>query len=88
MHGRNCRVNGLTHVFDIAVLGEKETLSYGEANGLLPHPDRAQGNPRTARFTGYLAKMAKFSRLPFVAFATIGSAFLNGGNMLRPWSLA
>ncbi|MCJ7721425.1 M3 family metallopeptidase, partial [Candidatus Bathyarchaeota archaeon] len=30
-----------TRVFDVTVLGEKKTLSYGEANGLLPHLDRA-----------------------------------------------
>ena len=31
-----------TRLFEITVLGgEKKTLSYGEANGLLPHPDRA-----------------------------------------------
>ncbi|MGA3060288.1 MAG: M3 family oligoendopeptidase [Candidatus Bathyarchaeia archaeon] len=29
-----------TRTFDIAVLGEKKTLSYGEANGLLSHSDR------------------------------------------------
>ncbi len=30
-----------TCMFDVVVLGEKKTLSYGEANGLMPHPDRA-----------------------------------------------
>ena len=30
-----------TRMFDVTVLGEKKTLSYGEVNGLLPHPDRA-----------------------------------------------
>jgi oligoendopeptidase F len=30
-----------TRMFDVTVLGEKKTLSYGEANGLLPHPERA-----------------------------------------------
>lgn len=30
-----------TRMFDVQVLGEKRTLSYGEANGLLTHPDRA-----------------------------------------------
>jgi oligoendopeptidase F len=30
-----------TRLFDVVVLGKKETLSYGEANGFLPHPDRA-----------------------------------------------
>jgi oligoendopeptidase F len=30
-----------TRLFDVVVLGEKKTLSYGEANGLLSHPDRS-----------------------------------------------
>jgi oligoendopeptidase F len=30
-----------TRTFEVAVLGEKKSLSYGEANGLLHHPDRA-----------------------------------------------
>lgn len=30
-----------TRMFEVAVLGERKMLSYGEANGLLPHPDRA-----------------------------------------------
>lgn len=30
-----------TRMFEVLVRGEKKTLSYGEANGLLPHPDRA-----------------------------------------------
>jgi oligoendopeptidase F len=30
-----------TRTFEVEVEGKKKTLSYGEANGLLPHPDRA-----------------------------------------------
>ncbi len=30
-----------TRMFEVTVLGEKKRLSYGEANGLLPYPDRA-----------------------------------------------
>ncbi|HUU76741.1 MAG TPA: M3 family oligoendopeptidase [candidate division Zixibacteria bacterium] len=30
-----------TRMFEVEVEGEKKTLSYGEANSLLPHPDRA-----------------------------------------------
>jgi oligoendopeptidase F len=30
-----------TRMFEVEVEGKKKTLSYGEANGLLPHPDRA-----------------------------------------------
>jgi oligoendopeptidase F len=30
-----------TRLFEVMVRGEKKTLSYGEANGLLSHPDRA-----------------------------------------------
>jgi oligoendopeptidase F len=29
-----------TRMFEVRVEGKKKTLSYGEANGLLPHPDR------------------------------------------------
>jgi oligoendopeptidase F len=30
-----------TRMFEVEVEGKKKTLSFGEANGLLPHPDRA-----------------------------------------------
>ncbi len=30
-----------TRTFEVQVLGNRKTLSYGEANGLLPHPNRA-----------------------------------------------
>jgi len=30
-----------TRMFEVTVLGQKKILTYGEANGLLPHPDRA-----------------------------------------------
>jgi oligoendopeptidase F len=30
-----------TRMFEVTVNGERKTLSYGEANGLLPYPDRA-----------------------------------------------
>jgi len=31
-----------TRMFEVTVLGQKKILTYGEANGLLPHPDRAK----------------------------------------------
>jgi oligoendopeptidase F len=45
-----------TRLFDVAVLGEKKTLSYGEANGLLPHPDRATRESANRAIYGLLGK--------------------------------
>ena len=45
-----------TRLFDITVLGEKKTLSYGEANGLLPHPDRATRESASRAIYGLLGK--------------------------------
>lgn len=45
-----------TRMFDVAVLGEKKTLSYGEANGLLPHPDRTTRESANRSIYGLLGK--------------------------------
>ncbi len=45
-----------TRLFDVAVLGEKKTLNYGEANGLLPHPDRATRESANRAIYGLLGK--------------------------------
>ena len=45
-----------TRMFDITVLGAKKTLSYGEANGLLPHPDRATRESANRSIYGLLGK--------------------------------
>ena len=45
-----------TRMFDVAVLGEKKTLSYGEANGLLPHPDRSTRESANRSIYGLLGK--------------------------------
>ena len=45
-----------TRMFDITVLGEKKTLTYGEANGLLPNPDRATRESANKSIYGSLAK--------------------------------
>ncbi|MCL5949067.1 MAG: M3 family oligoendopeptidase, partial [Candidatus Bathyarchaeota archaeon] len=45
-----------TRLFDVAVLGEKKTLSYGETNGLLPHPDRATRESANRSIYGLLGK--------------------------------
>ena len=45
-----------TRLFDVTVLGEKKTLSYGEANGLLPHPDRATRESANRSIYGLLGK--------------------------------
>ncbi len=45
-----------TRMFEVMVLGEKKTLSYGEANGLLPHPDRATRESANRSIYGLLGK--------------------------------
>ncbi len=45
-----------TRLFDVIVLGEKKTLSYGEANGLLPHSDRATRESAYRSIYGLLGK--------------------------------
>ena len=45
-----------TRVFDITVLGKKKTLSYGEANGLLSHPERTTRESANKSIYGLLDK--------------------------------
>ncbi|HLN90183.1 MAG TPA: M3 family metallopeptidase, partial [Candidatus Binatia bacterium] len=45
-----------TRLFDVTVMGEKKMLSYGEANGLLPHPDRATRESANRSIYGLLGK--------------------------------
>ncbi|MGD6933629.1 MAG: M3 family oligoendopeptidase [Candidatus Bathyarchaeia archaeon] len=45
-----------TRTFEVTVLGEKKSLSYGEANGLLPHPDRATRESANRSIYGLLGK--------------------------------
>jgi oligoendopeptidase F len=45
-----------TRMFDVTVLGEKKTLSYGEANGLLSHPERATRESANKSIYGLLGK--------------------------------
>ena len=45
-----------TRLFDVVVLGEKKTLSYGEVNGLLPHHDRATRESANRSIYGLLGK--------------------------------
>jgi len=45
-----------TRMFDVIVVGEKKTLSYGEANGLLPHLDRATRESANKSIYGLLGK--------------------------------
>ncbi len=45
-----------TRLFEVTVLGEKKTLSYGEANGFLPHPDRATRESANRSIYGLLGK--------------------------------
>jgi oligoendopeptidase F len=45
-----------TRMFEVEVEGEKKALSYGEANGLLPHPDRATRESANKAIYGLLGK--------------------------------
>jgi oligoendopeptidase F len=45
-----------TRLFDVTVLGEKKTLNYGQANGLLPHTDRATRESANKSIYGALGK--------------------------------
>jgi oligoendopeptidase F len=45
-----------TRTFEVSVSGEKKTLSYGEANGLLPHPNRATRESANRSIYGLLGK--------------------------------
>lgn len=45
-----------TRLFDVMVLGEKKTLSYSEANGLLSHPDRDTRESANRSIYGLLGK--------------------------------
>ncbi len=45
-----------TRMFDVMVLGEKKTLSYGEATGLLSHPDRSTRESANRSIYGLLSK--------------------------------
>jgi len=45
-----------TRMFEVTVLGQKKTLSYGEANGLLPHPDRATRESANRSIYGLLGR--------------------------------
>jgi len=45
-----------TRMFDVTVYGEKKMLSYAEANGLLPHPDRATRESANKSIYGLLGK--------------------------------
>jgi oligoendopeptidase F len=45
-----------TRLFEVTVFGERKTLSYGEANGLLPNPDRATRESANRAIYGLLGK--------------------------------
>ena len=45
-----------TRMFEVTVQGEKKILGYGQANGLLPHPDRATRESANRAIYGTLGK--------------------------------
>ncbi len=48
-----------TRMFEVEVEGKKKKLSYGEANGLLPHPDRATRESANKAIYGHLREYAE-----------------------------
>lgn len=48
-----------TRMFEVEVEGKKETLSYGEANGLLLHPDRATRESANKSIYGQLGQQGE-----------------------------
>lgn len=48
-----------TRMFEVEVVGKKKTLSYGEANGLLHHPDRAMRESANKAIYGLLGEQGE-----------------------------
>ena len=51
-----------TRLFEVTVCGEKKTLSYGAANGLLPHPDRSTRESANRSIYGLLGQRRRSLR--------------------------
>ena len=77
-----------TRLFDVNVLGEKKTLSYGEVNGLLPHPDRATRESANRAIYGLLGKDGEIFASALRRSVTTGSLFPNAENMHHLWRQA
>jgi hypothetical protein len=69
---KNCRANGSTPAFFEVTVLERGRLSYGEANGLLPHPDRATRESANRAIYGLLGKTARSSRRHFAYLQRLG----------------
>jgi oligoendopeptidase F len=63
-----------TRTFEVEVEGKKKTLSYGEANGLLPHPDRATRESANKSIYGQLAQ---YSEVFSAALRNISNDWIN-----------
>jgi len=63
-----------TRMFKVKVEGKKKTLSYGEANGLLPHPDRATRESANKSIYGLLGE---YGEIFSTALRTICNDWVN-----------
>jgi len=63
-----------TRMFNVEVEGKKRTLSYGEANGLLPHPD---GATRLSANKSIYGQLGQYSELFSAALRNICSDWMN-----------
>jgi len=63
-----------TRTFDVMVEGKKKTLTYGEASGLMPHPDRAT---RESAYRSIYGQLMQFGEIFSSAFRNICNDWLN-----------
>jgi len=63
-----------TRMFEVEVEGKKKTLPYGEANGLLPHPDRAT---RESAYKSIYGLLRNYGEIFSSALRNIGNDWLN-----------
>jgi oligoendopeptidase F len=62
-----------TRVFEVEVEGKKKTLTYGEASGLLPHPDRTT---RESAYKSIYGQMTQYGEIFSSAFRNICNDWL------------
>jgi oligoendopeptidase F len=63
-----------TRTFDVTVEGKKRTLTYGEASGLMPHPDRAT---RESAYRSIYGQLMQYGEIFSSAFRNICNDWLS-----------
>jgi oligoendopeptidase F len=63
-----------TRKFDVTVEGKKKTLTYGEASGLMPHPDRAT---RESAYRSIYGQLMQYGEIFSSAFRNICNDWLS-----------